>query len=228
MTAFHIKLIAAAAMLLDHMQVAFPDVFPIHFRVIGRLAFPLFAFLVAEGFHRTRSPEKFLLRLAIFAVISEPFYDAVFNGAAGWRGVDFLNSTNIFYTLLLGGCAIVLYKYANRWGRVAAGACVLAIAILAAWLGTDFSWTGVVFIFALYMAGQTKPRRMIVMAIMCLALWRSLLWEVITPLHTQMILVTLCTVPLAALYNGRRGRDWRWGFYLFYPVHLMILAFILM
>jgi hypothetical protein len=226
MSAFYIKLIAAAAMLVDHVQVAMPAVLPIQMRVAGRLAFPLFAFLLAEGLMRTKRVEAFLLRLGLFALISEPFFDAVFNNAQGWRGVDFLNDTNVFYTLFLGGCAVYLYKYAKEHSQVLAWGAVFCIAVLAAWLGVDFSWTGVVFIFACHQAGENKSRRIIVMAIMCLMLWRSLLWEVITPLHIQMTLATLAAVPLAALYNGRRGHDGRWWFYIFYPLHLMVLGFV--
>ena len=65
MTAFTLKIIALLAMLIDNMAVVFPDYFPFWFRCIGRLAWPIFAYLIAEGFRNTKAPDKFLLRLII-------------------------------------------------------------------------------------------------------------------------------------------------------------------
>ncbi|MCL1787388.1 MAG: conjugal transfer protein TraX [Defluviitaleaceae bacterium] len=113
MNAFTLKIIALTAMILDHMGVVFPQVFGLEFRVIGRLAFPLYVFLIAEGFRHTKSPGKFLARLFAFALISEPFFDWALRGASfsfGAGGVNFLAHTNIFYTLFLGGLAIVAYE----------------------------------------------------------------------------------------------------------------------
>ena len=63
MTAFQLKLIALAAMFLDHTAAVFPEYLPIEFRAVGRLAWPIFAYLAAEGFRHTKAPEKFMLRL---------------------------------------------------------------------------------------------------------------------------------------------------------------------
>jgi hypothetical protein len=80
MTAFKLKLIALVAMFLDHAAVVFPEHIPLEFRAIGRLAFPIFAYLLAEGFRYTKAPEKFLLRLFAFAIISEFPFDLATSG----------------------------------------------------------------------------------------------------------------------------------------------------
>ena len=110
MTAFTLKIIALFAMLIDHIAVAFPDTFPLWFRAVGRLAWPIFAYFLAEGFRHTKAREKFLMRLLAFAVISEIPYDLVMGNA-----VNFAANTNIFYTLFLGGMAICLYERLKEW-----------------------------------------------------------------------------------------------------------------
>ena len=108
LTGFTIKIIAVLAMIIDHTGA----VFDLHsgYRVVGRLAFPLFAFLIAEGYKHTTNIRKYLLRLGLFAFISEIPYDLAFNQVQGYpMTVDFLNGTNIFYTLFLGLlCAFLL------------------------------------------------------------------------------------------------------------------------
>jgi len=120
MSAFVLKIIALVAMVIDHTGAAFPDSTPLEFRVIGRLTFPIFVYLLAEGFRYTRDSRKYLLRLFAFALISQPFYDWAVTRTSNtsivyspWQ-VDFFNYTNIFYTLFLGGMAIYLYQWLGR------------------------------------------------------------------------------------------------------------------
>jgi len=114
MSAFTLKLIALAAMILDHMSVAMPETFDFGYRVIGRLAFPLFVFLVAEGFAHTKSRMKFLTRLFAFAIISQPFFGWALHGAAMPGEVSFVAHTNIYYTLFLGGLAVTWYAFLHE------------------------------------------------------------------------------------------------------------------
>ncbi|MCL2387475.1 MAG: conjugal transfer protein TraX [Defluviitaleaceae bacterium] len=131
MNAFTLKIIALLTMFIDHVGAVIPEFVGFEpqgmniFRVIGRVSFPIFVCLVAEGFRHTKSPMKYLARLGIFAILSEIPYDLAFN-FQWWRfrqcgststlffpnsGIDFFANTNIFYTLFLGGAAIVTYQY---------------------------------------------------------------------------------------------------------------------
>ena len=156
MTAFVLKIIAVAAMLADHLWVVFPDTFPFWFRGVGRLAYPIFIYLLAEGFRHTKSKEKFLLRLLAFAVISEIPYDMALRNE-----INFFANTNIFYTLFLGGMAICLYeRFRERrgWQSMAVIAGLLPTVILATILSTDYGSMGVLFIFAMYIIRPHKLR----------------------------------------------------------------------
>ena len=199
MTAFVLKMIALTAMIIDHIGAAFPGYAPFEFRIIGRLTFPIFVFLLAEGFRHTRSPMKFLLRLFAFAIISEPFFDWAITrthltyGYNPWR-VDFLNNTNIFYTLFLGGVAIVAFQWIARYltqrfsgdspeepviphhysthlpQRVAiysfAALPTIGFMWIAEILGTDYGGYGVLFIFLMYVIKSPKWLVLMVLTVM--------------------------------------------------------------
>ena len=259
MSAFSLKIIALAAMLIDHVGAVFPGA-PFEFRLIGRLTFPIFVYLIAEGFRHTRSPEKFLLRLLAFAIISEPFYDWSMNrahniryGLSPWH-VDFLSRTNVFYTLLLGGLSIFVFRYVynaftqginsginpeastaqRREAYLAVGAVTALFTLGFMWvadaLGTDFGGFGVLFILLMYVVKPApKWLRLTVMATMCVLLHRWVfqgLWHG-TPLPDGFYWffpATLLSVLLVALYSGKRGPSLKWLFYISYPAHLAILA----
>jgi len=92
-------------MLLDHAQVVFPAAFPYYFRYIGRIAFPVYAYMIAQGCKRTGNIGKYLLRLGIFALVSEVPFDIAFRNE-----ISFVSDTNIFYTLFLGTACIAIYE----------------------------------------------------------------------------------------------------------------------
>jgi hypothetical protein len=207
MTAFTLKIIALSVMLIDHMGAAFPDCFPVWFRIVGRLAYPIFIYLLAEGFRYTKARDKFLMRLLAFALISEIPYDL----ALGY-GINILTKTNIFYTLFLGGTALCLYeRMKERRNRqtMAVIFSILPTAILAEILTADYGGMGVLFIFAVY-AVKPKIPRLITMGAFSLSQFIPLAvthnMGIAIPMeYLLMIPFALATVPIIAFYNGRRG-----------------------
>ena len=111
MTRFTLKAIALIAMIINHMGIMLTLALPDHahifiwLRAVGRLVWPIFAVLLAESFWYTKSPEKFLMRLLVFALLSEIPFDIVMGNP-----INFLSNTNIFYTLFLGGMAICWFE----------------------------------------------------------------------------------------------------------------------
>lgn len=121
LTSFHLKIIALTCMIIDHIGATVLDgpSFSI-LRWIGRIAFPLYAFMIAEGCRYTRSREKYLLRLGLFALVSELPFDLAFwyNPKAINTSVDgyiaptisFFDQTNVFFTLFFGVACIHIYE----------------------------------------------------------------------------------------------------------------------
>lgn len=173
-------------------------------RCIGRSAFPIFCFLLAEGACHTRSMPNYIKRLAIFALISEiPFDLAIHNAPFVWE------MQNVFFTLLLGAVAIwVFQKYpAEKWkGWI----CFVLLAILAEVLHTDYGAVGVVTILLMYLLRDKT-------------FWKLLASYVALALASILEIFCLPGMILIALYNGERGRQPKYFFYAFYPVHLLIL-----
>ena len=251
MNAFVLKIIALTAMLIDHAGAAFPQYVPFESRIIGRLTFPIFVYLIADGFRHTRNPKKFLFRLFAFAMISEiPFDLAITRVRVGdfWQAISFINYTNIFYTLFLGGLAIFIIQQiyreipedALKKDRMISQLIAIAIAAiptlglmwLAEVLHTDYAGYGVLFIVLMYVI-KPKWLRLAVFAIMNVLQHRWLI-DWLRAGHSfygmsgwvMMIFATLLTVPLIAFYNGKRGPSLKWLFYVAYPAHLAVLAVI--
>lgn len=176
-------------------------------RYIGRLAFPIFCFLIVEGLVHTRNVKNYGRRLLIFALISEIPFDLAAFGT--WFCPDY---QNVYFTLFLGLLAIAGIRKFQEEGNLYKQALVMVLCCgCAKLLKTDYGMFGVFFIILLYLC-----RSRIVMQ---------------TVLGSVALLEDALTAPLAfvpiRMYNGTRGkRNWKWFFYVFYPAHLLVLAVI--
>lgn len=193
-------------MVIDHVGAIF---FPAEwtFRYIGRLAFPIFCFLLVEGVHYTHDIRRYMLRLGIFAVISEVPYDLAFHGEI----LEF-EGQNVFFTLFLGVMLLYLLEKGGEWPvKVLEVLLFMWIAVI---LKTDYSFKGILLISMFYFL---RGYRWIKLA--GGALW-NFLWN--NPIQEYGV---FSVIPLA-LYNGERGRSMKYFFYVFYPLHLTILFLI--
>ncbi|MCM1541958.1 MAG: conjugal transfer protein TraX [Blautia sp.] len=182
-------------------------------RMIGRLGFPIFCFLLVEGFQRTHDVRKYAMRLGIFALISEIPFDLCFNGAVLEFGYQ-----NVYFTLFWGLLTMIAFDWIEKkeWAagrglniaaKVVFSAAALAVGAGAAhFMKTDYAATGVICIMALYVFRKKKPLQI---AAGCVAF----LWEVTAP---------LAFIPVA-FYNGKRGLKMKYFFYAFYPAHLFLI-----
>ena len=230
MTSFTLKLIGIISMLADHIGKAF---FPEQqwLTLIGRLAFPIFAFGIAEGYLHTHDINKYFKRLAIFALISQIPY-MLFNAIIS---ANYWQSTNVIFTLLLGLAAIFFF---DRSSNKAIGFLItLALCIIAELVHTDYGAYGVSVVLLFYFLSQTMHEKTlqhkkvrildIFLAFSGLTLLRYLHPLLITGLSTHYIQTILCTilsfVPIL-LYNGKLGIKCKYLFYVFYPVHQILIA----
>ena len=177
-------------------------------RLVGRIAFPIYCFLLVEGFFHTRNIKKYALRLGFFALISEIPFDLAFYGEIFNLGMQ-----NVFFTLLVGLCTLWGMKsLENLPANQAPFHIFIALTgmILAEFLQTDYSAFGVLLIILLYLFRNNRKQQSIVGAI-------STLWEYTAPI------AFLCTY----FYNGERGKQLpKAFFYNFYPIHLILLSII--
>jgi hypothetical protein len=114
MTAFILKIIAVITMSIDHIGAVFPYDTPYYFRSIGRIAMPIYVYLIAEGCTYSKNINKYMIRLGIFALISEIPFDLAFGNAyiteQGFSMSNFTENTNVFYTMFLGVACINVYE----------------------------------------------------------------------------------------------------------------------
>lgn len=204
-----LKLIACLTMLTDHVGAVF---FPqnLWFRIIGRLAFPIYCFLLAEGAHYTGNPVKYGLRLFAGLILSEVPFDLALHGGLSWA------HQSVMFTLLLAFFMALVMKKLPLAGKLLA---VIPFYFAAELLHTDYGGLGIIMA-AVFLIGRDLPEPTVIQT-------------------SGLLLVNLCYFqtsffqPIAAaamipiiLYSGRKSTKSRllqWAFYLFYPVHLLVL-----
>jgi hypothetical protein len=239
MTTSMLKIIACLLMLIDHMGAAlFPEVTIL--RMIGRLSFPIFAYLIAIGYSKTNSFPKYLRRLLIFGVVSQiPFSLAFSKQISIHSFYDFLRfflgspnpHLNIFFTLALGLIAIHIWdKEESRLGKIII---VLALGITAKAFSTDYDMYGIAMMLAFYIFRDYKIK-IVISQIFVYILFSasSILLHVYKFPGTTMKLVwfrqaiSLLALIFIFMYNGKKGKDLKHFFYAFYPVHLLVIGLI--
>ena len=140
-----LKIIALVFMFIDHAgKMCFPAV-P-EMRILGRIAFPIYAWCMIVGFHYTRSVPKYLLRILITGLVSQPLYMLALNHT--WK------QPNIFLTLFLGLCALWGIREKKYLSQIWAPAAAMAAAIL---VGADYGWRGVLLFIMLYAVQESRP-----------------------------------------------------------------------
>ena len=219
-----LKCIAAALMLTDHVgAILLPEVLAL--RCVGRLAFPIFAFFIAEGYAHTRDFGRYFRRLAILAVVSEiPFN--LENGA-----VFDLTRQNVLWTFCLALLTLRGLEALGRergFGRWAGCGLVLAAGFAAGeLLRTDYGGWGVVTVALLYLCRDGKYAKLWLLLAMAAVngLGMGSLTMPVFGGEMPIQIFAVAALPVIWLYNGRPGvnRRWRWAFYAFYPAHLLVL-----
>ena len=214
MTIFVLKCIAVLTMVIDHVgAIYFPDIDA--FRAIGRLAFPIFAWLIGMGAVHSKDPLAYARRLLLFACISEiPFFLAFYDGTVAPH--DMLH--NIFFTLFFGLISILVLRSKTLGGTRYVIALIPAALAMA--LRTDYGAYGVLLIVLFYLTQSIRP-------LPIRLLWQLIGMSTLLFWHIQAFdyqWLALATLPLLALYNGHQGPRYTRFFYWFYPVHLLILG----
>ncbi|WP_029233193.1 TraX family protein [Butyrivibrio sp. VCB2006] len=215
-----LKIIAMVAMVFDHVGDMFYTelTWP---RMIGRLAMPLFSFCIAEGYIHTRDRKRYILRLGIFALISEVPFDLAFEGRIN------LTHQSIMLTFFIAVLALMFFDFirgdkSEDKGKYSIGRTVLGVlsvivmAIVALLLKADYTFFAVIAVFLFYVFKDTRQLLRTGVGVAFLALTRTMGYYCTTGLSI---------IPLL-LYNGKKGKGLKWLFYAFYPGHLLVLYMI--
>ena len=211
-----LKIIAVVSMTIDHTgYVLFPHT--MWLRCIGRLAFPLYAFLIVQGFLHTHDVRKYLARLGLLAVVSEIPFNLMVSGRIFYRYAQ-----NVFFTLFLGLLTIAAMdwmirrvpdkRYVLFWCVIPAAAGCLVAHLVA----SDYSYCGILMIALFYVASGNFWYQLVSVGFIQFWMGGLQIWAVSS------------FIPLA-MYNGRKGcsnRIVQWLFYFYYPLHILVLYFL--
>ena len=222
MNSFVLKIIACICMFCDHFGDAF-------FRnttflnYIGRISFPIFCFQIVQGYIHTHDVKKYILRLSLFAFISQIpfmfFYNVVFNSFA----------INVIFTLLFGLITILIYDKYNKF----VGFCsFIFLGTIAEVCKFDYGFFGVFIIFMFYLLRNKKLIMSIVFVLSVILKYSIGLIKYGIPFsylfanntYSMLMYFTCFAIIPILLYNGKKGKDAKYLFYIFYPIHLLILA----
>lgn len=185
-------------------------------RCIGRIAFPIFTYMVVEGFLHTHSRKKYLLRLVVFALISEIPFDIAFSDCL----FDF-SSQNVIWLYIIAVLMMwFIERFAETQEKSGAKIALTIVAVLVACLlaiTCDYSFGGILLVASMYLFKDKKTFYWIgcVLSLVIIAL-----------LSTWMELFAIVSLFLLTLYNGEKGKSNKYLFYVFYPAHLLILGLI--
>ena len=205
-----LKLLAVVTMLIDHGALIFSAWLPTQtvtvLRQVGRLAFPIFCFLAAEGYVHTRNKKRYAFSLLLFALISEVPFDLMLSG--NWF---YMGKQNIYFTLFFG--VLMMFFYENAEGRLKKALLMLCVGVTTLLFDVDYGIRGVLLIFLLYVLRE-QPFAKTALAY---------------PLLSGGWAAFAAFIPIN-LYNGKRGfirGPWlKYSFYVFYPAHILILILI--
>lgn len=214
MNVFILKIIALISMIIDHYGAIFQDGVDIY-RIIGRIAFPIYCFLLVEGYTHTSDIKKYLKRLLIFAFISEIPFDFAFYGSVNF------GHQNIFFTLSIGLITIYLLDKYREKGVIRAIiiSCSFIIALIFA---VDYNFLGIIYILLFHtFRDYTKSKKFLYLAIL------MFLFNLVFSMWLQEF--SLLALSILYLYNGNLGPRNKFSqmfFYIAYPLHLLIFYII--
>lgn len=228
LNAGHLKLIAIAAMTLDHgCDLLFPG-FPaqpgaIALHVIGRLAAPILWFFVCEGYYYTHNAKRYLLRLGLFAVPSHFAYCFAFGIDPVPFRTGLFNQTSVMYPLFIA--VLVLWLRDNGLPRRGWVRELLIFTLIWSAFPADWSCIAVLAILKMYQKrGNLKAQMGEVL--LYVSLYAAVSFFLVSKVYALVQLGVLLVYPVLTLYNGEKGtvKGMKWFFYLYYPIHLIVIG----
>ena len=215
-------------MTIDHVAwIFFPGYTSVSIimHVIGRITAPVMIFFISEGYHYTRSRKKYLVRLLILAVISHVPY-TMFSSFDFIPGIP---TTSVIWPFAMGVLALMIYHgdilpNTKRWQRTVLIWLCFILALPSTW-----SMPAALSIFLVGRYRGNFKRQMLAMA-QVLAVYGVMCGFLFAPIYGLIHIGIIIPILLLTLYNGTRGtvggKAMKWMFYVYYPLHLLILGII--
>ena len=237
LTSFALHIMAMVFMIFDHLWGVFATDGYLWMTCIGRLTYPIFAFMIVEGYFHTKNLKKYVLRLLIFALISEIPFNLVMSSS--W--IAPLHQ-NVLWTFLIGILLIFLNEKANKkalWVRIlvfigtALRGCLLGIITF-----VDYNHGGVLIILMFYVFRERKWWALLGLIVCLYFISVEVISGQFIPIELfgktfELVVQSFCVLALIPiwLYQGKQGpynKAIRYLYYGFYPAHLLLFALIRM
>ena len=227
-----IKLLAITAMTIDHIALVFvPSDSLLYYvmRLFGRLTAPLMAFMLTEGYRYTRSRSRYLLRLVIFALISQPFYYRLAFGHAPESILEYFTHWNVMLSLAIGLLIMMLFDSSiHSCMSIVLLSCLISLAHFCDWSYLIPAWT---IIFCCYY--ERDKKKMGVFFVLASVTLQTLVYckQFDSFISFSFQFGSLLALKPIMLYYGERGNVRhknlnRWFFYGYYPAHMAMLIII--
>lgn len=218
-----LKLIACITMLIDHFGVAIIPHLPLANKVtiyyicrgIGRIAFPIYCFLLAEGMRHTRNAGKYILRLAVGILLAELPFDFLFEGGFTWA------DQSVMVTLTLGAVMLLCMQKTEK--KELKLLLILPFAVMAEIAKCDYGGWGIAVI-AVFALLEQFPLQFLGLQLICILMPFAAISVLGIPVSAELAAL-FAMIPIG-FYSGQKlthSRMLQWAFYLFYPVHMLIL-----
>lgn len=225
----HLKIIAIIAMTIDHiadlLYPGMPNIFMSNImHIIGRLTAPIMFFFICEGYYYTKDVKKYISRLFIFALISHFAYCFAFGiNFISFSTGNIFNQTSIMWTLAWAVVALHILHGKNNLKEWQKWLLIILINLIT--FSSDFSSIAVMTILFMYdRRGNLKSQMISMMA--WLSLYALISYLFVSKTYGLIAMTAILVYPLLKNYNGKRGKvKWlKWFFYLYYPLHLIIIG----
>lgn len=227
-----IKLLAITAMTIDHIALVFvPSGSILYYvmRLIGRMTAPLMAFMLTEGYRYTRSRSRYLLRLFIFALISQPFYFRLAFGRTSESILEYCTHWNVMMSLAIGLLIMMVFDSSiHSCMSIVLLGCLISLAHFCDWSYLIPAWT--IIFFCYY---ECDKKKMVVFFSLASVTLQTLVYcrQFGDFASFSFQFGTLLALIPIGMYNRQRGNVRhknlnRWFFYVYYSAHMVFLLVI--
>ena len=244
MSVFLLKIIAVICMVCDHIRYVLPNIDTEVTRLLGRIAFPIFSFLIVEGYVHTKNLKKYMIRLGIFALLSEIPFILFTVGCNIYEKIEL----NVIFTLFFGIIALVFFDKAksiflslkqknnSENNLIKKVFCLVVylvsigiIAMVAQVLDMDYGALGISIILAFYILREKNIlKNVLVASVFIIELFLRCKMNINSINYCIPYFAGyICSAAILTQYNGKIGKyKMKYFFYLFYPIHMILLYFL--